>query len=80
MEIIKIEHVASVTLAEVKVSEDELTVYATALDHILNTLNGKEIEERFGSTVDELEAMHDDIIEILERHSRNETEQQPKIA
>ena len=70
MELVRKEQIASVVLLEVKVSEDELMLYKAALSHILSTLDAAELETLFGATKEEIEGMHDDIVEILARHAR----------
>jgi hypothetical protein len=65
MELAKKENVASVALAEVKVSEDELNVYKAALSHLLNLYDAAELERFLGASKDEIEGMNDDIAEIL---------------
>jgi hypothetical protein len=70
MELVKKEKIASVVLLEVKVSEDELMVYKAALSHILSTFDAAELENLVGATREEIEGVHDDIEEILARHSR----------
>lgn len=67
MEATNKEKVASVLLVEARISEDELMIYEAALSYALETLNGAEIERRFGATADEIEGMRDDLREVLEQ-------------
>lgn len=68
MEEINREKVASVALVQAKVSEDELAVYEAALSYALDTLDEREIEHRFGASVDEVEGMRDDLRTVLAPH------------
>lgn len=65
MEVISKERVASVELAEIKVSEDEIAVYEASLSYVLNSLSTSEIERRFGATLDEIVGMHDDLRQVI---------------
>lgn len=65
MEAISKEKAASVALVQAKVSEDELGVYEAALSYALDTLDEREIERRFGASVDEIEGMRDDLRDVL---------------
>ena len=65
MKILKTKSVASVELAEVEVSIDELQVFEAALNYATKTLTDTEIERIFGASKDELEG----IIEDLEKTS-----------
>ena len=65
MEIIKTTSIASVDIAEVKVSADELQVYEKALTNSLEKLNESEILTIFGATKDELEGIRDDVRDAL---------------
>ena len=67
MEAISKEKVASVSLVEAKISEDELIAYEAALSYALETLDNAELEQRFGATADEIEGMRDDLREVLEQ-------------
>ncbi len=81
MQLINKETIASVELAEIKVSEDELGVYEAALSYALCALSAAEINERFGASVDELEGMRDDLREALAREQqRKPSVQQPPVA
>jgi hypothetical protein len=77
MEAISKEKVASVAIVEARVSEDELAVYEAAINYALDSLNGAEIERRFGASVDELEGMRDDLRAVLERHGEAAGEPEP---
>ena len=61
METIKTDLVASINFVEVRISEDELAVYETALKFALENLSDHEIERRFGATRDELEGICEDV-------------------
>jgi hypothetical protein len=65
MEKIKIDSVASINFAEVRISADELAVYETALKLALEKLSDTEIELRFGASRDELEGICQDISRML---------------
>ncbi|MGI8567541.1 MAG: hypothetical protein ACR2LZ_13785 [Pyrinomonadaceae bacterium] len=74
MEIIGKEKVASVELTQIKVSEDELAVYEAALSYAMKALEAAEVERRFGASVDEVEAMRDDLRHALaQRESPHRT-------
>lgn len=77
MEAISKERAASVALVQAKVSEDELAVYEAALSYALDTLDEREIERRFGASVDEIEGMRDDLREVLERHGETARTPEP---
>lgn len=81
MELIGKETIASVELAEIKVSEDELKVYEAALSYALAALDAAELNERFGASVDEIEGMRDDLREALAKEQqRQPSAQQPPVA
>ncbi len=82
MKLISKETIASVELAEIKVSEDELTVYEAALSYALAALSVAEINERFSASVDEIEGMRDDLREALAREQQQPapSAQQPPVA
>lgn len=65
MEKIKVDSIASINFAEVRISSDELAVYETALKFALENLSDIEIERRFGATRDELEGICEDVSETL---------------
>ena len=48
-----------------KISVDELEVYATALSYALEKLSDKEIESKFGASRDEIEGICEDVRETL---------------
>lgn len=75
MEIVKTENTASVLLADLRVSIDELEIYEAALSHILKTLSPEEIENNFGATEDEIEGMRDDLRQILIDYSESKQEE-----
>ena len=66
METINKEIIASVAIVEVKLSEDELSVYEAALTYRLDTGGRAEIERRCGASFDEIEAIRDDLRDVLE--------------
>ena len=61
MKVLKTKSVASVELAEVELSLDELQVFEIALNYATKTLNEKEIERIFGASKDELEGISEDV-------------------
>ncbi len=65
METIKITSIASVEIAEVRVSVDELQIYEIALTNSLEKMSESEIVSLFGATKDELEGIRDDVRESL---------------
>ncbi|HYG79591.1 MAG TPA: hypothetical protein VD861_04345 [Pyrinomonadaceae bacterium] len=71
MEAISKEKVASVAIVEARVSEDGLAVYEAAINYALDSLDGAEIERRFGASVDELEGMRADLRAVLRAARRN---------
>jgi hypothetical protein len=75
MEVVKHENIASVAVADLRVSVDELELYEAALNHLLDTLPPEEIERRFGATQDEVEGMRDDLRQarIECKESKSET-------
>ena len=60
--------VATVSIVQAEISEDELTVYEAALSYALDTLDESEIEHRFGASVDEIKGMRDDLRKVLAQH------------
>ena len=76
MKILKTKSIASVELAEVEISIDELQIFEIALDYATKTLNEKEIERIFGASKDELEG----IIEDVEKTSMTCKERNLEIA
>ena len=64
MKILKTKSVASVELAEVEISIDELQVFEAALNYATKTLNDAEIERIFGASKDELEGIIEDVENI----------------
>ena len=65
MDVINKSVMASVEILEVKLSEDEIGVYESALSYLLDTLSSEELESRLGATRDELEGMRDDLRQAL---------------
>ena len=61
MKILKTKSVASVELAEVEISIDELQVFEAALNYAIKTMNDAEIERIFGASKDELEGIIEDV-------------------
>ncbi len=62
--------VASVRLLELELSEDELTVLASALTALLNTCGEDKIEATSGASRDEVEAILQDLHMFLKQPSR----------
>jgi hypothetical protein len=65
MEVIRTTQVASVDLADVRLSVDELMVYEAALSYLLDRLPANELERRFGASREEIEGMRDDLRQVL---------------
>lgn len=65
MEVKNTNSIASINFAEVKVSVDELEVFAAALSYALEKLSDKEIELKFGATKDEIEGICQDVREAI---------------
>ena len=61
MKVLKTKSIASVELAEVEVSIDELQVFEAALNYATKTLTDTEIERIFGASKDELEGIIEDV-------------------
>ena len=72
MEIINQTTIASVEIAEVRVSSDELQVYETALTNSLEKMSEAEILSIFGASKDELEGMRDDVRGVLAKCGKSE--------
>ena len=62
--------VASVRLLELELSEDELTVLASALTTLLNACDEDKIEARSGASRDEVEAILQDLHTFLRQPFR----------
>lgn len=73
MEVIQTKKIASVELAEVLVSADEIRVYHTALDLISSQLSDREIEDKFGATREEIEAVLEDLRQAAKICANNQT-------
>ena len=65
MEVKNTNSIASINFAEVKVSVDELEVFAAALSYALEKLSDKEIELKFGATKDEIKGICEDVRETI---------------
>ncbi len=65
MEVKNTNSIASIEFAEVQISADELGVFETALNYILETLSDEEIELKFGSTRDEIEGINEDVVSAV---------------
>ncbi len=65
MKTLRKEVVASVSLVDARISEDELAVCELALSYALDRLGDAEIEHQFGATRDEVEGIRDDLREAL---------------
>ena len=74
MEVIQTKNIASVELAEVLVSADEIGVYQTALDLVLSQMSESEIENKFGATRDEMEGILEDLGQALKTCAENQLE------
>ncbi len=74
MEIINTKKIASVELAEVLVSADEIGVYQTALDLVLSQMSEREIENKFGATRDEIEGILEDLRLVSKTCAENRME------
>jgi uncharacterized small protein (DUF1192 family) len=70
MEILRSQTIASVEVTDIQVTEDELTVLETALTLALHTLGTDELEQRFGASRDEIEALCNDLHAGLRRGAR----------
>jgi hypothetical protein len=65
MEVINTDQIASVDMADIRVSADELIVYEAALSYLLDNLSAREIENQTGATRDEIEGIRDDLRDAL---------------
>ena len=74
MEVIQTKKIASVELAEVLVSADEIGVYQTALDLVLSQMSEQEIENKFGATRNELEGILEDLRQASKTCAENQSE------
>ncbi|CAN5454135.1 hypothetical protein BH20ACI1_BH20ACI1_28180 [soil metagenome] len=74
MEVINTKKIASVELAEVLVSADEIDVYQTALDLVLSQMSEREIENKFGATRDEIEGILEDLQLVSKTCAENQIE------
>ena len=61
MEVIQTKKIASINLAEVLVSADEINVYLSAVDLAITKLSDEEIKNHFGATRSELEGILEDL-------------------
>jgi anti-sigma regulatory factor (Ser/Thr protein kinase) len=61
MKLLKIKSVASVELADIETSIDELEVLENAVNFAIKQLSNTEIERIFGATKDELEGIVEDL-------------------
>ncbi len=61
MKVLKTKAIASVELAEVEISLDELQVFEIALNYAIKNLDENEIERIFGATKDEMEGITKDV-------------------
>ena len=61
MKILKTRLIASVEIAEIEISIDELQFFEAALNYATKTLNDAEIERIFGASKDELEGIIEDV-------------------
>ncbi len=74
MEVIQTKKIASVELAEVLVSADEIGVFQTALDLVLSQMSEREIENKFGATRDEIEGILEDLRQVSKTCTENHLE------
>ncbi len=74
MEVINTKKIASVDLAEVLVSADEIGVYQTALGLVLTQMSEREIENKFGATRDEIEGILEDLQLVSKTCAENQME------
>ena len=74
MEVIQTKKIASVELAEVLVSADEIRVYQTALDLVLSEMSEEEIENKFGATRDEIKGLLEDLRQASKACAENQSE------
>jgi hypothetical protein len=72
MKTLRKEIVASVGLLEVGVSEDELSVFESALKYALAQMSDSEVERRLGATREEVEGILDDLRGTLRARSEQE--------
>ncbi len=79
MEILNVIEVASVKLMEIEISEDELDVYESCLNYVLQNCSPREIEYICGATKDELEGMQENLTALLRKYTdiREATIKQP---
>ncbi len=61
MKVLKTKSIASVELAEVELSLDELQVFEIALNYATKNLDENEIERIFGASKDEIEGISEDV-------------------
>jgi len=69
MEILNVIEVASVKLMNVEISEDELDVYESCLNYVLQSCSTREIENICGATKDELEGMQENLAALLRKYT-----------
>lgn len=74
MKVLQTNTIASVNLAEISVSQDELEVFETAIKFVLKKLSENEIEMMFGATKDELEGILEDLESAIAKNVRSELE------
>ena len=73
MKVLQTQTIASVNLADISVSQDELEVFETAIKFTLKKLSDSEIEMMFGATKDELEGILEDL-QLTIRNSKSKLE------
>lgn len=56
--------IASVEIIRTEISSDEISVLEAALNYALEKMDASEIEQRFGSTRDGVEAIRDDLHQL----------------
>jgi hypothetical protein len=67
MNLLSKREIASVQLIDVEVSEDELDVYQRCLSYILEHVDPKQMEEKFGATSDEILGMVESMEDVMDR-------------
>lgn len=74
MEVIQTKKIASVELAEVLVSADEIEIYQTALEFALSEMSEDEVEDKFGATRDEIKGVLEDLRQAAKACMENQSE------
>lgn len=74
MKVTKTKSIASVSLAEISVSQDELEVFETAIKFALKKLSEAEVEMMFGATKDELQGVLEDLENAVKKSKESNLE------